>query len=324
MSGIGIVFPGQGSQYVGMGKDLYGKYDDARSVFDEASSALGFDIARLCFEGPEADLNRTENTQPAILTVSLAVMAVLSAMHIEPEAVAGHSLGELTAVAAAGGLTVSEAVSLAKRRGRYMQEAVPEGAGLMVAVLGLEAEKIIEACKVASSFGVVSPANYNSPGQVVIAGEKAAVEKASAICQEMGAKRVVPLSVSVPSHCALMAPAAERLKEDLTSLDVKDLKVPVASNATGKFITGAAAVRESLVMQLTMPLLWEDCVRAVAGEGRGVIVEAGPGKVLSGLMKRIVKGVEIRNVEDETTLFTTLDYLSIGCKFKPGKSAGQN
>ena len=324
MSGAGFVFPGQGSQYVGMGRDLFGKFNDARAVFEEASSSVGFDIAKLCFEGPEEELNKTENTQPAILTVSLAVLAVLRAMHVEPVAVAGHSLGELTAVAAAGGLTVKDAVSLAKRRGRYMQEAVPAGMGLMAAVLGLEAEKIATACDEASSLGVVSPANYNSPGQVVIAGEKAAVERASALCLEMGAKRVVPLSVSVPSHCALMRPAAERLKEDLYALDVKDLSIPVAVNATGRFITGAGDVRESLVRQLTMPLLWEDCVKAVAGEGCGVIVEAGPGKVLSGLMKRIIKGVEIRNVEDETTLYTTLDYLSIGCKFSPGKMAGQN
>jgi len=317
MSDSAFIFPGQGSQAVGMGKDLYLKFSEAKAVFDEASDAVGFDIARLCFEGPESELNSTENTQPAILTTSLAALAVLGALHVEPMAVAGHSLGELTAVAAAGGLTVSQAAALAKKRGRRMQEAVPEGHGLMAAVLGLEPEKIVQACAEASDLGVVSPANYNSPGQVVIAGEKAAVEKASEICRTMGAKRVIPLAVSVPSHCALMAPAAAGLKEDLDALDIRDLDVPLACNATGQFVTKASDVREALVKQLTMPLLWEDCVHTLIGDGARVLVEVGPGKVLSGLCKRMVKDVELRNVENETSLNNTLDYLSIGCKMKP-------
>jgi len=320
MGNLAFIFPGQGSQSVGMGKDLYEKFEESRAVFNEASDAVGFDIAKLCFEGPEEELNKTENTQPAILTTSLAALAVLGAMHVEPAAVAGHSLGELTAVAAAGGLTVAQAASLAKRRGRYMQEAVPEGKGLMAAVLGLEADKIMEACREASALGIVSPANYNSPGQVVIAGEKAAVEKAGELCQAMGAKRVVPLAVSAPSHCMLMKPAADRLKEDLASLDVKDLEVPLAINADARFVMKAVDVKDSLVRQLTMPLLWEGCVKALSGEGCRVIIEVGPGKVLSGLVKRIAKDVEIRNVDNETSLNTTLDYLSIGCKISSGKS----
>jgi [acyl-carrier-protein] S-malonyltransferase len=314
MAGIAFVFPGQGSQRLGMGKDLYEKYGEARAVFEEASQAVGLDLARLCFEGPEVELNRTENTQPAILTASLAALSVLGAVHVRPAAVAGHSLGEVTAVAAAGGMTVSQAAALAKRRGRYMQEAAPEGMGLMAAVLGLDAEKIMEACREASKLGVVSPANYNSPGQVVIAGEKAAVEKASVICQTMGAKRVVPLAVSVPSHCALMKPASDRLKEDLDKTDVRDLDVPLAANAHGGFVTKADDVKASLVKQLTMPLLWEDCVKALTGKGCDVIIEVGPGKVLSGLVRRIVRDVEIRNVEDETSLNTVLDYLGMGCR----------
>ena len=319
MGDIAFIFPGQGSQYVGMGKSLHDGFDEARAVFADASEAAGVDMVRLCFEGPESELNRTENTQPAILTVSLAAVSVLKAMHVTPGTVAGHSLGELTAVAAAGGLTVPQAVSLAKRRGRYMQEAVAEGRGLMAAVLGLEPEKIRQACAEASGFGVVSPANYNSPGQVVIAGEKVAVEKASELCQAMGAKKVIPLAVSVPSHCALMQPAADRLKADLDAIEIKDLDVPLAANAEGRFINKAADVRAALVKQLTSPLLWEACVNSLVNEGALVIVEAGPGKVLSGLVKRITKGVEIRNVEDETSLNNTLDYLSMGCKFSSKK-----
>lgn len=319
MGDISFIFPGQGSQGIGMGKALYNAYGEARAVFAEASDAVGFDLAKLCFEGPEEELNRTENTQPAILTASLAVNAVLGTMHIKPGTVAGHSLGELTAVAAAGGLTVGQAAALAKKRGRLMQDAVPQGRGLMAAVLGLEPEKVREACAQASSVGVVAPANYNSPGQVVIAGEKAAVEKAAEVCTAMGAKKVIPLAVSVPSHCPLMAPAAEGLKEALDAVSLKDLEVPLACNAEGRFVNRAQDVKEALIKQLTSPLLWEDCVKAMVAEGARVVVEVGPGKVLSGLVKRITKEVEIRSVEDETSLNTTLDYLATGCKFSPKK-----
>ncbi len=317
--GPAFVFPGQGSQYVGMGKALYNEYPEARAVFEEASDAAGVDLAKLCFDGPESELNRTENTQPAILTASLAVHAVLGEMHIKPIAAAGHSLGELTAVAVAGGLMVGQAAAIARKRGKYMQEAVPEGKGLMAAILGLDAGKIREACSEASAIGVVSPANYNSPGQVVIAGERAAVEEASGLCQAMGAKRVVPLSVSVPSHCMLMAPAAERLKDDLEAAGIKDLNYPIASNASGKLVYSAGDVKDGLLRQLTMPLLWEDCVHALVLHGADTLIEVGPGKVLSGLIKRITKEAEIRNVEDVVSLNTTLDYLSIGCKISPKK-----
>ncbi len=319
MANTAFMFPGQGSQKIGMVKALYDEYPEAREVFEEASDATGLDLAKLCFGGPEGELNRTENTQPSILTASLAVNAVLSAMHIKPVAAAGHSLGELTAVAAAGGLTVGQAAALARKRGKYMQEAVPEGKGLMAAVLGLDPEKIKEACSEASATGAVSPANYNSPGQVVIAGERAAVEKASEHCQAMGAKKVVPLAVSVPSHCILMAPAVERLKGELDAAGIKDLHYPVASNASGELVDKAADVKDNLLRQLTMPLLWEDCVHALVLHGADTLVEVGPGKVLCGLVKRITKEAEIRNVEDTVSLNTTLDYLSIGCKITSKK-----
>jgi len=302
-----------------MGKDLYDKFEEARKVFEEASDASGLDLAGLCFDGPEEELNLTENTQPAILTASLAALAVLRVMNVEPAALAGHSLGELTAVAAAGGLSVGDAARLARVRGRYMQEAVAEGEGLMAAVLGLDDDKVREACSGASALGIVSPANFNSPGQVVISGAKPAVEKASELCREMGAKKVVPLAVSVPSHSMMMAPAAERFREELDGTGFRDLDTAVVSNATARFVTSAADVKAALIEQLTSPLLWVDCVNALAGEGCRVIIEVGPGKVLSGLIKRINKSVEARNVHDETSLNTTLDYLATGCSFTPKK-----
>jgi [acyl-carrier-protein] S-malonyltransferase len=309
MSGACFVFPGQGSQYVGMGKSLYDSFQESRAVFDEASGAAGFDIAKLCFDGPESELNRTEFTQPAILTVSLAADAALKTRGIRPVAVAGHSLGELTAVCVAGGLTLAQAASLARKRGTYMQEAVPEGRGLMAAVLGLDADKIKEACAQASTLGVAAPANFNSPGQVVIAGEKEAVEKAAELCKAMGAKRVVHLAVSVPSHSPLMAPAATRLAEDLRAADIRDLDVPLAANAEGRLIRSADEVRRLLVMQLTLPLLWEDCVRALTGTGTSRIIEVGPGRVLSGLIKRINKESATHNVEDADSLESAVEQL---------------
>ncbi|HEY3347789.1 MAG TPA: ACP S-malonyltransferase [Nitrospirota bacterium] len=307
--GVAFIFPGQGSQYLGMGKSLAEAFPEARAVFEEASESVGYDILKLCVEGPEAELNRTENTQPAILTVSLAAFAALKAGGITPIAAAGHSLGELTAVAAAGGLTVGQAASLASRRGRYMQEAVPQGKGLMAAVLGLDADKVREACVAASGIGVVAPANFNSPGQIVIAGVKEAVEKAGELCKEFGAKKVVPLAVSVPSHCPLMAPAADRLKADLAGLEMQDLKFPVASNAYGRLMTSSSDVKEALVKQLTEPLLWVDCVEAIVAAGVSDIIEAGPGKVLSGLVKRITDKAVIKNAEDGATMTAVLEAL---------------
>lgn len=293
-----FIFPGQGSQYIGMGKEFIENFSEARQVFDEAGGVLGYDLADLCLHGPAERLNLTENTQPAILAVSIAVLRVLEKRGANAGVAAGHSLGEYTAVTAAGGIDFKDAVGLVKKRGRFMQEAVPEGTGLMAAVLGMDRATVEKTCLEASKNGIVAPANYNSPGQVVIAGEKKAVEKAMELAKAGGAKKVVPLAVSVPSHCIMMKHAGERLAEELGRITIKDLRIPVVNNADAKFIRGAQEIRDSLVRQISSPLYWEDSVKAMAAEGFDTFIEIGPGKVLSGLVRRIAPAVKILNVED--------------------------
>ena len=305
---IAFVFPGQGSQYVGMGKDICENFPVAEDVFKQASEALGIDVAGLCFNGPAEELNKTFRTQPCILTVSTALFTVLSGKGISPAVVAGHSLGEYSALVAAGVLTLKDAVRLTGKRGQFMQEAVPEGKGLMAAVLGLEREKVNEICGSLQS-GYASPANYNCPGQIVIAGEKNAVEEAIALCKNAGAKRAVPLSVSVPSHCKLMSDASGRLAEFLGTIEFKNPKVPIVNNADAKFLNTTEEIKSSLVRQLNNPLLWEDSVKAIADSGVDTFIEVGPGKVLSGLIKRIVPDVKILNAEDKKSLENTLSVL---------------
>lgn len=293
-----FIFPGQGSQYIGMGREFIENFSEARQVFEEAGGVLGYDLADLCLHGPAERLNLTENTQPAILAVSIAVLRVLEKRGVNAGAAAGHSLGEYTAVTAAGGLDFKDAVGLVKKRGRFMQEAVPEGTGLMAAVLGMDRTAIEKTCLEASKNGIVAPANYNSPGQVVIAGEKKAVEKAMELAKAGGAKKVVPLAVSVPSHCIMMKQAGERLAEELGRITIRDLRIPVVNNADAKFIRGAQEIRDSLVRQISSPLYWEDSIKAMAAEGFDIFIEIGPGKVLSGLVRRIAPAVKILNVED--------------------------
>lgn len=293
-----FIFPGQGSQYIGMGREFIENFSEARQVFEEAGSVLGYDLADLCLHGPAEKLNLTENTQPAILAVSIAVLRVLEKRGVNAGAAAGHSLGEYTAVTAAGGLDFKDAVGLVKKRGRFMQEAVPEGTGLMAAVLGMDRTAIEKTCLEASKNGIVAPANYNSPGQVVIAGEKKAVEKAMELAKAGGAKKVVPLAVSVPSHCIMMQQAGERLAEELGRITIRDLRIPVVNNADAKFIWGAQEIRDSLVRQISSPLYWEDSVKAMAAEGFDTFIEIGPGRVLSGLVRRIAPTVKLLNVED--------------------------
>jgi len=291
-----------------MGKEIYENFTEAREIFKEASEALGYDVANLSFNGPAEELNKTFRTQPCILTTSISFHKVLSAKGIKPSVVAGHSLGEYSALAAADVLSLKDAVKLTEKRGQFMQEAVPEGAGLMAAILGLERDKVDGICKSLKS-GYASPANYNCPGQIVISGEKVAVEEAISLCKEAGAKRAVPLAVSVPSHCRLMENASKRLAELLDSIELKDPVIPVVNNADARFFTRAEDIKLSLIRQLSNPLLWEDSVKVIKDSGVETFIEVGPGKVLSGLIKRIVPEAKVLNVEDVKSLEKTLSSL---------------
>ena len=304
-SGVGFVFPGQGSQSVGMGKALCDAFPHLAQIYEEASAILGYDIAALCFNGPAETLNLTEHTQPALLVSSVAALRALHPATITPEAVAGHSLGEYTALVAAGGLTFRDAVAIVQKRGRYMSEAVPAGTGAVAALLGLAAEVVREACREAGSAGVVQAANFNSPGQVVIAGEKAAVERAIEIAKTKGCKKAVPLPVSVPVHTPLMQKAADRLAADLASIAWTDLRMPLINNAEAKPIVKAGDIQASLVRQLPSSVLWEDSVKAMAATGVKTFVEIGPGTVLTGLIRRIVPDATTLNVNDPKSLEAT-------------------
>jgi [acyl-carrier-protein] S-malonyltransferase len=289
---IAFVFPGQGSQKVGMGKALADTYPEARAVFAEAETALP-GLRDMIFNGPEDQLTLTENTQPAILTVSTAAARVLESRGIRPSFVAGHSLGEYSANVAAGTMSFAEAVTIVRRRGRYMQEAVPVGHGAMAAILGLDADAVQQACNEAAAGDVVSPANINGAGQVVIAGSKDAVQRASERAKARGAKRAIPLAVSAPFHCALMKPAEDRLAPELRALTVENPRVPVVANVDAQPKTDAQSAIDALVRQVSSPVRWEEVVRRLASEGVTTYVEVGPGTVLSGLVKKIHKDARV-------------------------------
>jgi len=307
---IAFVFPGQGSQEVGMGKELVEAFPESRAVFDEADAALGSALSRLCFFGPEADLQLTSNTQPAILAASLAAHRALSARGVKADFVAGHSLGEYSALVAAGSLSLTDAVATVRRRGEYMQEAVPVGEGAMAAILGLDLPAIERACAAAAQGQVVTPANVNSPGQVVIAGHAAAVDRASEACKAAGAKRAVRLPVSAPFHCALMLPAQARLAPDLAALAFADPAVPLVNNVDARLVARGAECRDGLVRQVSAPVRWQECVEALVAQGVDTFVEVGPGQVLSGLVRRIAKGTRTLNVQDPASLESTVAALA--------------
>jgi len=300
---IAFVFPGQGSQYAGMGKELSANFAMARDAFAEADEALGFALSRLCYEGPEEDLKLTTNTQPAILATSIAALRVLQQeTGLAADFAAGHSLGEYSALVCAGALEFGDALRTVRLRGSFMQEAVPVGVGSMAAILGLEGADLDAVCDEAAQGEIVSPANFNSPGQVVIAGHAGAVDRAMELAKARGAKRALPLPVSAPFHCALMEPAGVRLREVLAGIAVSNLRLPVVSNVEAQPNRDASRVRDLLVSQVSAPVRWDESVQAMVELGVDRFIEIGPGKVLSGLVKRIAKGVTTQNVEDCASL----------------------
>ncbi len=310
MGKVAFVFPGQASQYTGMGKELAEKYPAARAVFEEADQALGFSISKMCFEGTEEELKLTANTQPAILTVSVAAYRVLEEKGIAPEYVAGHSLGEYSALVAVGSLKFADAVKVVRKRGTYMQEAVPPGQGAMAAILGLSPAVVQDACKRAAEHEVCAPANLNSPEQTVISGNAGAVKRAVEIASQLGAKRSMILQVSAPFHSTLMMPAQHKLEKDLKAIPFADLQVPLATNVDADTIRSGNEARDALVRQVSMPVRWEESMRLLLDEGVNTFVEVGPGRVLTGLMRQIERSVTTLNVEDEKSLAGTLEKIA--------------
>jgi len=309
---IAYIFPGQGSQNPGMGKDLADKFPASKQVFEEAEDALGFALADLCFNGPAERLQLTENTQPAILTTSIAALRAMESEGFpKPDFVAGHSLGEYSALVAAGSLSLKDAVRTVRKRGQYMQEAVPVGTGAMAAILGADLETVNAACAEASQGEVCSAANINSPNQIVIAGDAGAIDRAIDLLKARGAKRAVKLNVSAPFHCSLMKPAQDRLAVDLNQLQFKDLTPPLVSNVDAAPINKGEVARDSLVRQVSQPVRWLESVEFLASQGVQTLIEIGPGKVLSGLVRQINRELRCLNVEDESSLRAAREALAL-------------
>lgn len=307
---IALMFPGQGSQAVGMGKELADKYPLARRTFEEADEALGYKLSKICFEGPEDQLRLTEITQPAILTASVAALRVLETRMPRPSYVAGHSLGEYSAHVAAGTIKFADAVRTVRHRGKYMQEAVPVGVGAMAAILGMDLDNVTAVCRDAAQGEVCNPANINSPEQVVISGNTAAVERAAKLAEERGAKRAKLLPVSAPFHCSLMKPAQDRLKVDFDKLTLQNPVYPVACNVDAQLITDELRARDTLVRQVTGSVKWDQSMRLLIEKGVQTFIEVGPGKVLCGLMRQIDRSKTALNVSDEASLQKTLESLA--------------
>lgn len=310
-SNIAFLFPGQGSQTLGMGKELAEKYPIARQTFEEADEALGYKLSQVCFEGPEEKLRLTEVTQPAILTMSVAAWRVLDEKGIKPAFVAGHSLGEYSAHVAAGTLTFADAVGTVRRRGRYMQEAVPVGVGAMSAILGMELERVIAICRDAAQGEVCEPANINSPEQIVISGNTGAVERATRLADQRGAKRAKILPVSAPFHCSLMQPAQDRLAADLGRLTFANPAIPLACNVDAVLVEDAQHSRDALIRQVTGSVKWEQAMRLLIAQGVETFVEVGPGKVLCGLMRQIDRSKTCSNVGEDASLQKTLEQIAV-------------
>ena len=310
MGKVAFVFPGQASQYPGMGKELAEMYPSAKAVFDEADEALGFSISKMCFEGSEEDLKLTANTQPAILTCSMATYRVLEEKGLAPDFVAGHSLGEYSALVAAGSLKFADAVRLVRKRGNYMQEAVPAGKGAMAAIMGLSPAVVSDVCKRAAQGQICAPANLNSPDQTVISGDADAIKRAVELASQAGAKRATILPVSAPFHSTLMMPAQEKLEHELKKTHFDKLRVPLVTNVDADTIETGEQAREALVRQVTAAVHWEESVRLLIEEGVNTFVEVGPGKVLTGLLRQIERSVATLNVEDETSLLKTVEKIA--------------
>jgi [acyl-carrier-protein] S-malonyltransferase len=308
MAETAFLFPGQGSQKSGMGADVAREFREANDVFEAADEALGFAISKICFEGSDADLRSTENTQPAILTVSSAILAVIrERTELRPSVVAGHSLGEYSAVVAASGLSAAEAASIVRQRGAFMQEAVPDGEGGMAALIGPSVEEVEAICRDAADGEVLAPANINAPGQIVIAGTSAAITRAVALAKERGVRRALPLPVSAPFHCSLMKPAEDQLRPVLKAADLRDLQYPLVNNVDAVEVTAAADVREGLIRQVVAPVRWTDVIATMLRRGVTRFVEIGPGSVLTGLVKRINPESQAESIQDLESLRSLLD-----------------
>ncbi len=309
MGKIAFLFAGQGAQYIGMGKELYENFPICRQTFEEADESLHSNLTEMIFNGSKEDLDRTENTQPSVVTMTIAAYRALMEYGITPDVVAGLSLGEYSALTASGVFDFSEVVPLVRKRGRFMQEAVPEGIGKMSAVLGLSEEKIREACKEAGEFGTVEPANFNCPGQIVIGGEVKAVDEANKLCKEKGAMKTIDLALSAPFHTSMLKPAADRLKQELDPMTIGELKIPVISNVNADFVSNSGEVKDLLYRQVMSSVLWEHTIRRMIENGVNNFIEIGPGKTLSGFVKKIDRSLGIHNMENIASLEATVKAL---------------